>query len=72
MWKCEYYMEVWRINHFGSSLINPQFFLDGLTDRTVSIAAGIIMVSHMSAFCTLTDIYAKPAGFTVKYGTGSF
>lgn len=72
MRKCEYYMEVWRINHFGSSFINPQFFFDSLTDWTVSIAAGIIMVSHMSAFRTLTDIYAKPSSFTVKYGTGSF
>lgn len=72
MGKCEDYMEVWGIDHFGYSLINPQFFPDSLTDRTVSIAAGIIMVSHMPAFCTLTDTYAKLPGFTVKYGTGSF
>ncbi len=43
------YMEIRRINHLSPSLIDPDFFIDGLA---VTVAAGIIVGFCMVAVFT--------------------
>lgn len=37
------YMKVICINEFAATLVNPQFFKNGLTVRTVTVATGVCM-----------------------------
>lgn len=61
----KYHMKIRSIDDFGTTFINPDFFEDSLAVGTVAVTAGIIMEFGMTAFCTLTDVAAKSARFTV-------
>ena len=44
MGKCKYHMKVRGINNLCPSFIHPDFFQDSLAVRTVTVAAGVVMV----------------------------
>lgn len=58
-------MEVRGIDDFGTPLIHPDFLIDSLAVRAVTVSAGIIVDFGISAVGTDREIAAKPAGFTV-------
>lgn len=65
-------MEVRGVHHFRPALIHPDLFQDCLAVGAVTVAAGVLVELHMSAFGAFADVNAKPAGFTGEDGTGSF
>ena len=58
-------MEVRGIDDFGTPPIHPDFLIDSLAVRAVTVSAGIIVDFGISAVGTDREIAAKPAGFTV-------
>ena len=72
MWKGEYHMKVRRVNDFSPTLVNLDFFQNGLTVWAVTVTAGIIVDFCMSAVCTFADGTAKSSTFAVHNGMSSF
>lgn len=58
-------MEVRGIDDFSPAVINPEFFLDSLAVRAVTVFAGIIVYFHMAAVGTDREIATELTGFTV-------
>lgn len=58
MWNGKYHMKIGGVNDLCPALIHPDFFLESLTVRAVTVTAGIIVDFRMSAFLTDTDIAA--------------
>ena len=59
-------MEVRGIDDFGTAFIHPDFLIDGLAVRTVTVSAGIIVYICMAAVGTDSEIVAESAGFTIN------
>ena len=65
-------MKVRSVNNLCPSFVQPDFFVDSLTVRAITVAAGIIMELQMSAVGALGNIGTQFSGFTVEDGRGSF
>lgn len=72
MRKGKNYKEVRSINDLCPVFVYPDFFIDSLAVRTVTVAAGIIMKIQISAVWALGNIYPQFPGFTVQDCIRSF
>jgi hypothetical protein len=63
-------VEIWTVNGFGHSGIDPEFLVHDLTAGTVPIAAGVVMYGYMTAVITDGYVAAKTSGLAV-YDSGS-
>lgn len=72
MGKRKHHMKVRGINDLGSSFIHPDLLQDRLAVRAVTVAAGVVVKFHVSTVCTLADVAAKVAGFTVSMARAAF
>lgn len=72
MRQCENHMIVRGVDHFGTALIHPDFFEDGLAARTIAVAAGVVVDLCVPAVKTDAPITAESAGFTVQDGVCRF
>ncbi len=71
MRKCEDHMKVRRIDHFGTSLVYPDFFFNSLAAGTVAVTAGIVMNVGIATFGTLAKIVSHTGGFAAQDRIGS-
>ena len=63
-------MKVVSINKLTVTLVYPKLFQNGLTVRTVAVAAGVGMEINIAALFTSADVVAKLSCFTVHDGEG--
>ena len=49
----KHHMEIGRVDHLSPALIHPDFLINSLAARTVSVPAGIIADLYMAAIRTL-------------------
>lgn len=66
------HMKVRGVDDFSSALVHPDFFVDGLTVRAVTVTAGIIVELQMATVLTLRNVDAKVTGFAAEDSTRSF
>lgn len=72
MWKGKDHMEVRGIDYFGTAFIHPDFFINGLAIRTVTVTAGIIVYFGMPTFRADTDVTATFLRFAADNSMGCF
>lgn len=72
MWKSKDCMKVRGVNNLCPAFVHPDLFVDSLTVRAVTVAAGIIMELQMSAVRALGNIGTQFSRLTVEDGRGSF
>ena len=65
-------VEVRSVNDFRPAFVDPEFFGEGLTVGTVTVAAGIIVDLGMPAVLADTDVTAKCVGFAAHQGISGF
>ena len=66
------HMKVRGVDDFSPALVHPDFFVDGLTVRAVTVTAGIIVELQMATVLTLRNVDAKVTGFAAEDSTRSF
>ena len=71
MWKGKNYMEVRSINDLCPAFVYPDFFIDSLTVRAVTIPAGIVVEFKVPAVRTLGNVDSQFPGLAGKDGPGS-
>lgn len=71
MGKSKNHMEVRSVNDLGPAPVYPDFFLDGLTVRAVTVAAGIMMDFQVAAGGAEAFIASQLSGFAPHDGVGS-
>lgn len=66
------HMKVRGVDDFSSALVHPDFFVDGLTVRAVTVTAGIIVELQMATVLTLRNVDARVTGFAAEDSTRAF